>query len=176
MQLLFRDHARKIFALAVISVLMGSCAMPSSDIESAGGRILAPMGGCAALGAWNVAASRERPGMVRFEMLIGSDPGASVYEVNCSDLSYTQVGLTTYDEDGKLVRTIPLNTPLQDERATPMLGQVCAISRGEVAQTFGDFASVAEFRAKSSGIDPSYFAGQPPCPTTLGPPRIVPAN
>ena len=121
-------------------------------------------------------ASRERPGIVSFEMLIGSNPSGSVYEVNCSDLGFSQVGLTTYDEDGNLVRTIQTNRPLQDERATPMLRQVCAISRGEVVQTFGDFASVAEFRAKSSGMEPSYFAGQPPCMTTLGPPTIVPAN
>lgn len=133
------------------------------------------MGGCAAIGAWNVVVIRDRPGAVRFEMLVGSNLGGSVYEVNCSDLSYSQVGLTTYDQEGNLIRTIRTNTPLEDKRATSMLRQVCKISRGEAVQTFGDFATVADFRAKSSEMDPSYFAGQPSC-QSLGPARIVRAN
>lgn len=170
------DRAIQIFASAAMAVLTGSCAMPSSDTGGAGGHILAPLGGCAAIGAWNVETSPERPGRVRFEMLVGLNPSGSVFEVDCSDLSLSQVGLTTYDEDGNLVRTMRTNRALRDESVAPMLGQICAISRAETVQTYGEFASVSEFWAKSSGMDPSYFAGQPPCPTTSGPPRIVSAN
>lgn len=170
------NRAGQIFAAAALIVMTGSCAIPSSDIEPSGGRILAPLGGCAAIGAWNVVDSHERPGVVRFEMLIGANPGGSIYEVDCSHLSYSQVALTMYDEGDNLVRTIPVNRPLQDERAATVLRQVCAISRGEAVQTYGDFTSVSEFRTKSKRMDPAYFAGQPPCLTFSGPLRIVPAN
>lgn len=136
------------------------------------GRILAPFNGCSAVGAWNVSKVPGRPSAVRFELLVGSNLSANVFELDCSDLSLTQVGLKGYDARGDLGFHREMRNDVDGAVLRPVLEQVCRLSRGEPVPTYGDFASVAEFRRKAEDMDPAYFDGQPVC-IYSGPPTIT---
>jgi hypothetical protein len=156
---------------AVALVLLG-CAPSATDTASVG-HILDPLGGCSAVGAWNISGKPDAEGRVRFELLVGSNRSVSEFEVDCDNLELRQTANIPYNQAGEAGTHRKTDNAVASDQLASALRQFCAISRGEARLAHGTFTSVADFRRKSAALPRAYFAGQPACATYSGPPTIM---